>query len=141
MRHNCIRSVCDMSEEHIFPEINRQGRNGAVRTGYKPTTAARMATTVKKNAKAAGEGAQLTMHSFRSQEGRINSADSNFCNFHSMSPSMGMHEGRIETGNKKTTIAKDNRAFCGTAYRETHVRLGIGKGNKAHLSLQQSACT
>lgn len=77
---------------------------------------------------AGGAKAELTMHSFRRQEERINSADNDSLSYHSIvREGVGMREGMMNADGERTTTASDSGVFCGTNDSKTYVRLMTGQ--------------
>ena len=61
--------VWDMTRGYLFPSISRDAEGGAPIRGKAPMSAAEMRHALKSHARAAGEKADFSMHSFRSGGG------------------------------------------------------------------------
>ena len=58
-----------MTQAYLFPSISRDAEGGAPVHGRAPMSAAEMTHALKSHARAAGEKADFSMHSFRSGRG------------------------------------------------------------------------
>ena len=91
----------DMTREYLFPNISRDAEGGAPIRGKAPMSAAEMTHALKSHARAAGEKADFSMHSFRSGGGNHKGPERG-------GPLLHHGEGLLEEAQYGMEVHKDN---------------------------------